>query len=126
MKPSNKFEFRSFALFLRCRWGEIHRRKKAFCFKSKSVKSPNLNGGPKRSMLILCCIYRLCAFCVLPTYIFTAWEYCFFTVHFRYGVWRYLQIDGRKATSLTSFLFLYPLLTAIVRRLEWRKKVLLS
>ena len=27
------------------------------------------------------------------------------------------KICGRKATSLTSFLFLYPLLTAIVRRL---------
>ena len=76
-------------------------------------------------MLILCCIYRLCAFCVSPTYIFTAWEYCFFTVHFRYGVWRYLQIDGRKATSLTSFLFLYPLLIATIRRLVVAQKTLL-
>ena len=31
-------------------------------------------------------------------------------------------VHGRKTTSLTSFLFLYPLLIATVRRLEWRKK----
>ena len=36
---------------------------------------------------------------------------------FGLGVWRCLQIDGRKATSLTSFLFIYLLLIAIVRGL---------
>jgi len=31
------------------------------------------------------------------------------------------KIHGRKATSLTSFLFLYPILIAKVRRLAWQK-----
>ena len=35
------------------------------------------------------------------------------------------KICGRKATSLTSFLFLYPIIIATIWRLEWRRKSLI-
>ena len=87
--------------------GKIYRRKKAFCFKSESLNRQIFNRGPKQSMLILC-ICRLRAFCTSPMYIsrrgniVSSW----FILLGRLAM---PKIHGRKTTSLTSFLFLYPI-----------------
>ena len=65
---------------LRCQWGEIHRHKKAYCFKSKTENSPKFNSVQGQLMLILC-IYRLRVSTHSQCVYSTAWEYCFFIVH---------------------------------------------
>ena len=99
--------FCTLIVYLHYRWREIHRCKKAFCFKSRFVNSPKFKTKDRSNQ---------CSFCVYAGGVRSA--HCpriyhgvgilFLHCSFGQGVWRCLQIDGRKATSLTSFLFLYP------------------
>ena len=76
----------------------------ALCFKSELKFAKILNEGLEQSMLILCLYVGSALFCALPTYIFTAWEYCFFYVHLIKAFGDAL-VHGRKATK--SHVFFY-------------------
>ena len=108
-------------IYLWCWWGEIHWRKKAFCFKSQPINSPKFYQRTKtvnaHSVYIpLMCILRI-GYVYIPRR-----GNIVSSLFISLGRLAMPKICGRKATSLTSFLFLYHLLSAIVRRLEWQKK----
>ena len=89
--------------------GEIHRRKKAFCFKSQFVNSPKFY---QRTKTINAHSVYIPSMCVLRIgYVYIPRRGNIVSSLF---IWsRRLampQFCGRKATSLTSFLYLYTML----------------
>ena len=91
-------------------------------FKSQFVNSPKFK-TKDRSNQCSFCVYAGSVRSAHCPRIYNGVGILFLHSSFGQGVWRCLQIDGRKATSLTSFLFLSTLLIATIRRLAWRKIV---
>ena len=91
--------------------GEIHRRKKAFCFKSQPINSPKFYQRTKTINAHSVYIPSMRVLRIGYVYIPRRGNIVssLFILERRLAM---PKIHGRKTTSLTSFLFLYPIVNS--------------